>query len=53
MNIQNATENISLFDDEISENAQLATSVTPKLDVVKAEFQEVQTLTWEELFFGF
>ena len=49
MNIQNSTENITLFDDK---NA-LDISVTPKLDVVKAEFIEVQSLTWEELFSGF
>ena len=53
MSKQNFAENISLFDDETTEDVQLIAPTISKLDVVKAEFLEVQTLTWEELFTGF
>ena len=53
MSKKDTTENMSLFDDELTENSQIIASAPSKLDVVKAEFLEVQTLTWEELFDGF
>ena len=53
MNAKNAIENIMLFDDETDLNTQLNISAPPKLEVIKAEFIEIQNLNWEELFSGF
>ena len=53
MSKKDISENISLFGDEYTEDTQFAASAPSKLDIVKAEFLEVETLTWEELFAGF
>lgn len=51
------TENLSLFDlQEKIENQSLfdnTKSLSIKLDVVKMEFQEALTISWEELFEGY
>lgn len=51
------TENLSLFDlQEKIENQSLfdnTKSLSNKLDVVKMEFQEALTISWEELFEGY
>lgn len=57
MNKQNSSENLSMFDDDINEESGQIfinqNTIVSKLNVIKAEFLEVQTLSWEELFAGF
>ena len=47
-------ENLSLFDDvtQVEESFDIA-SARPHLDVVKMDFIEAESLTWQELFEGF
>lgn len=45
-------ENLSLFDTDNEEN-QILSSSSPKLDVVRMDFAEAETMTWQELFSGF
>jgi len=54
MNKTNDFENMSMFDSGETEQISINQNNTvSKLEVVKAEFIEIQTLTWEELFEGF
>ena len=54
MNKTNDFENMSMFDSGETEQISINQNNTAsKLEVVKAEFMEIQTLTWEELFDGF
>ena len=47
-------ENLSLFDEmtQIEESTNLA-AARPHLDVVKMDFIEAKSVTWQELFEGF
>jgi hypothetical protein len=44
-------DNLTLFDEPMGEQISLNRQI--KLDVVRAEFEGAETLTWEELFDGF
>ena len=46
-------ENLSFFDTEEAVQQELDFSAQAKLDVVKMQFSQVQSLTWQELFSGF
>lgn len=46
-------ENLSFFDTEEAVQQELDFSSQAKLDVVKMQFSQVQSLTWQELFSGF
>lgn len=46
-------ENLSLFDVQESVQEQLTLPSSHLLDVVKADFSTVETLSWQELFSGF
>ena len=46
-------ENLSFFDTEEAVHQELDFSAQAKLDVVKMQFSQVQSLTWQELFSGF
>ena len=45
-------ENLSFFDTDVEENHDICPSA-PKLDVVRMDFAEAETMTWQELFSGF
>ena len=46
-------ENYSLFDNHEQMNMQATLSCEPRLDIVRMEYVECESMTWEELFSGY